>query len=98
MTYSKTASRCFSAILGLATVIGGVGTARATCFSTGFFRDGFSLTAAQINPSGTVSGDVDATGCNIGVYYDNGAGAVKKANVHGANYFGIVVNGDVNVV
>src|SRR5207302_10363182 len=61
---------------------------------TGFFRDTINMTAVLINPVGTVSGDVDATGCNIGVYYDNGAGAVKSAMIHGSNYFGVLVNGD----
>ena len=71
----------------------------ATCTPTGFFRDSINMTAALINPPGTVSGNVDATGCNIGVYYDNGKkGDVNGANIHGANYFGVVVNGDVNRV
>ncbi len=56
------------------------------------------MTAAQINPSGTVTGEIDATGCNIGVYYDTGVGSVNNADIHGANYFGILVNGDVNTV
>lgn len=97
-TYSRTVSRCFSLILGLVLVIGGMATAKAACNLTGFVRDGINMTAVQINPSGTVSGDVDATGCNIGVYYDHGTGVVKNANVHGANYFGVVANGDINVV
>lgn len=79
--------------LGFATAIPLTAHA-ATCTPTGFFRDGINMTAARINPSGTVSGDVDATGCNIGVYYDNGAGNVKNAEIHDANYFGILVNGD----
>jgi len=70
----------------------------ATCTPTGFFRDSINMTAALINPSGVVSGDIDATGCNIGVYYDNGTGSVNGATIHGANYFGVVVNGDVNTV
>src|SRR5690349_8627735 len=70
----------------------------ATCTPTGFVRDSINLTAKMINPPGTVSGDVDATGCNIGIYYDSGKGTVKGANVHNANYFGIVVNGDANAV
>lgn len=69
-----------------------------TCTNTGFTRDGINLTAAVINPAGTVTGDVDASGCNIGVYIDNGAKVVEDANIHGANYFGILVNGDVNNV
>lgn len=71
--------------------------ADSVCTPTGFFRDGINMTAALINP-GKVSGEVDATGCNIGVYYDAGSGKVVKADVHGSNYFGILVNGDVNTV
>lgn len=66
----------------------------ASCTATGFIRDTINLTAAIINPPNTVSGDVDATGCNIGVYYAPGAkGRVDQANIHGANYYGVVNNG-----
>jgi hypothetical protein len=70
----------------------------ATCTPTGFVRDGSDMTAAQIG--GDVTGDLDATGCNIGVYYDNTTtgNVTAGANIHGANYFGVVVNGDVGVV
>jgi hypothetical protein len=65
----------------------------ATCTPTGFVRDSINLTAALINP-GNVTGEVDATGCNIGVYYGPGAtGGVSGANIHGANYFGVVNDG-----
>jgi len=87
----------FAFILVAATVLAFSTRAHAaTCTPTGFFRDSINMTAALINPSGVVSGDIDATGCNIGVYYDNGAGSVNGATIHGANYFGVVVNGDVN--
>lgn len=67
----------------------------ATCVETGFFRDSINMTAALIDPSGTVSVEVDATGCNIGIYYGpNVSGKIDGANIHGANYFGVVVNGD----
>ena len=74
--------------------------AAATCTTTGFLRDSIDMTAAKINPPGVVSGNVDATGCNIGVYYGPGhTGTVAFANVFGANYFGVVNNGGhVNVV
>ena len=53
----------------------------------------------MINPPGTVTGDVDATGCNIGIYYSAGHGRVSQANVHGSNYYGIVNNGaDVDIL
>ena len=64
-----------------------------TCTPTGLMRDGINLRAAKINPTGTVSGEVNATGCNIGVYYDRGTGTVANANIHGANYFGVAVIG-----
>jgi hypothetical protein len=70
--------------------------AAATCTPTGFTDQGSypNLTAALINPSNTVSGDVDATGCNIGVYYGPGThGEVNQANIHGADYYGVVNNG-----
>lgn len=64
--------------------------AGTTCTPTGFYRDGINMTAALINP-GSVTGEVDATGCNIGVYFGPGAkGTVRGADIHGANYFGVV--------
>ena len=70
--------------------------ATAVCTPTGFFRDGINMTAAMINPP-TVNGVVDATGCNIGVYYGPGSsGQIKNAEIFGANYFGVVANGDAD--
>jgi hypothetical protein len=69
----------------------------ATCTQTGFMRDSINLTAAQIG--GNVTGSLDATTCNIGVYYDNTtSGNVTGADIFGANYYGVVVNGDVGAV
>jgi hypothetical protein len=74
-------------------------SAATTCTATGFYRDGINLTAAHINPSGVVSGDVDATGCDIGVYYGAGAtGTINHADIHNAVYFGVVNNGGVVTV
>jgi hypothetical protein len=71
--------------------------AAAGCTPTNFFRDGINMTAAQIG--GDVSGSLDATGCNVGVYYDNTtSGNVTGADIFGANYFGVVVNGDAGSV
>jgi hypothetical protein len=67
-------------------------SASAICTETGFMRDGHNLTAAQIG--GPVTGTLDALGCNIGVYYDSThTGSVSGANISGANYFGVLVNG-----
>lgn len=68
--------------------------AATTCTATGFYRDGINMTALVINPSGTVSGALDATGCNVGVYFGPGAtGTVDGAEIFGSNYFGVVNNG-----
>src|SRR6266550_8759871 len=64
----------------------------AGCIPTTFERDGFLLTAAQVG--GDVTGDLDATGCDIGVYYAPGStGNVTDATIHGARYFGVVADG-----
>ena len=78
--------------------LGSVTAAAAGCTPTGFAPDGFNLTAAQIG--GDVTGSLDATGCNIGVYYDDNSapGNVSGADIFGANYYGVVVNGDVGTV
>jgi hypothetical protein len=72
----------------------GISSARAaTCAPTGLVRDGIDLTAAVINQATPVTGTVDATGCNIGVYYGPGTtGSVDGADIFGANYYGVVVN------
>jgi len=71
-------------------------SASPICIPTGFVRDGIDLTAAQIG--GNVTGILDATECNIGVYYNSATGNVNDANIFGANYFGVLVNGaSVNV-
>jgi len=68
--------------------------APAQCTPTGYEKDGINLTAAVINPASTITGPVDATGCNIAVYYGPGTtGTVSAADIHGANYFGVVNNG-----
>lgn len=72
----------------------GAGASGSSCTATGFSRDNINLTAALVNPKGTVSGEVNAAGCNIGVYYGSGAkGTVDNATIHNANYFGVVNNG-----
>jgi parallel beta helix pectate lyase-like protein len=88
------------AVVGLAALGMGMAThapsasAATSCTATGYVRDAKNLTAALINPSGTVSGDVDATGCDIGVFYGVGAtGTVNGADIHNAKYFGVVNDG-----
>ena len=65
-----------------------------SCIPTGFFRDNMDMTArVVVATSGTITSEVDATGCNIGVYFaPSSTGTVNNANIHGANYFGVVVH------
>lgn len=70
-----------------------------TCTPTGFFRDTINMTAALINPPNSAAAvPVNATGCNIGIYYDAGSSNVVAGEIFGANYFGVVVNGDASNV
>ena len=64
------------------------------CEATGFRN----LTAKQIG--GDVTGSLDATGCDIGVYYAPGTtGSVNAADISGAVYYGVVANAAaVNVI
>src|ERR1700694_1457415 len=71
--------------------------AAATCTATGFIRDGIDLKAALINPS-SVPATLDATGCEIGVYYNHnksgGVVTLNQVDIWGAQYFGVAVNAD----
>ena len=83
-------------VAAMAAVLLPAAASAATCTQTGFFRDGINMTAAQVG--GNVTGSLDASGCNIGVYYDHTtSGNVTGAEIFNANYFGVVVNGDVGV-
>jgi hypothetical protein len=92
--------RFFGPALAMVSLVGLASTSSAhaaTCSPTGFFRDGIEMTAALINPV-TVASPLDATGCNIGVYYDTGVANLNQVDIYGANYFGVLVNGDDNPV
>jgi len=82
-----------SADLGNGYLIDNVSMSSSACTPTGLVRDGINLTAKVWDPAGTVSGTVDASGCNIGVYYGPGhTGTVSGANISGANYYGVVAD------
>ncbi len=90
---------CFAPLVALFLCLFAAQAEAVTCTPTGFFRDGINMTAARINPVGTVTGNVDGTGCNIVIYYDHlGNGGTVNANVFGANYFGVLINGDNGAV
>jgi hypothetical protein len=65
----------------------------ATCQVTDFMQDGRPLTAAAVNPP-AVTGTLDATGCDIGVYFNSGAHTVNAATVQNAFYYGVLSNNE----
>lgn len=91
-------NKCSAVVIaGLAMALASAAPVAAACTETGHFRDGINMTAALINP-GPGAGPIDATGCNIGIYIDHnmpgGVATVEDWNIYGANYFGVLVNGD----
>lgn len=84
----------FALLFSLVCLFGTLNLNAQTCTPTGFERDGINLTAAVINPPTTVTGNLDAAGCNIGVYIDSVDATIDHADISGANYYGVVVNGD----
>lgn len=71
----------------------------ATCLPTGALdRDGTPLTARVVNPAGVVRGRVDATGCEVGVYFSQGTGRVEEADIFGARYYGVLADGNGHTV
>jgi hypothetical protein len=77
----------------------GTVAAAGPCHATGALdRDGTPLTARIVNPARAVTGRVDATGCDVGVYFGHGTGRVVDAEVFGARYYGVLVDGNGGVV
>lgn len=65
----------------------------APCTPTPFMQDGRPLTAQLVNPP-AVTGTVDATGCDIAVYFDDGADhSVTGATIENAFYYGVLTRG-----
>lgn len=83
-----------AAVIAAALAGGHAAASASTCTQTGFYKDGINMTAAVVNPSAPVTGIVDASGCNVGVYFGPGStGTVTGATVENANYYGILNDG-----
>lgn len=81
--------------LSLSSIHSNQARAAATCTPTGYMQDSSNLTAAMIvTASHNITNlTIDATGCNIGVYFAPGSsGSVTNADISGANYYGILNN------
>ena len=75
----------------------GVAALAGVCLPTPFVRDGRVMTAAVIGTAVPITRTVvDATGCDIGIYYAPGvAGSVDQSSIAGASYFGVVNHSSV---
>jgi hypothetical protein len=66
-------------------------SAAIVCVPTSYSQDGNPLTAALIDPpDGTVPANLDATGCDIGIFYDSGTHSLSNKSVFGARYYGVL--------
>ncbi len=86
-----------AALLTVATLmdISGAPAAYAVTGCTQITPSFSNMTAAYINPT-TLPANVDATGCDIGVYFGpEHYGAVESVHISGATAFGIVVDSAV---
>lgn len=81
-------------VLSLASMAYSLPALANTCTSVSTSKG--TLTAKVVDPVAPVTSDVDASGCNIGVYFSTVSGSVDNANVHGANYYGVFVDGKTN--
>jgi hypothetical protein len=80
-------------VLGALAVGPSQASALTVCVPTDFSQDGHALTAALINPpDATVPENLDATGCDIGIYYNDGTHALNDKNVFGSTYYGVLSN------
>ena len=83
------------------TIGAGNALAAVICAPTDFIREGRPMTAALVNPA-VVPEHVDATSCDIGIYYSSTVGGtggtLQDKHVFGATHYGIVARGTVNVV
>jgi hypothetical protein len=65
-------------------------SAPAACTPTGFA----GLSAVLVNPGDVIGGNVNATGCDIGIYYSGTDAKVQNTAVYGALHYGVMVHGD----
>lgn len=86
-------------LLSLAVILLVPSTASAAALCQPFtYQDWFGsvpMTAAVVNPTSPVTGEIDATGCDVGVFFGiaGSKGLVQNAKIHGARHAGVLVGG-----
>jgi len=79
-----------SVVFGCLLVSSAARVSAVSCSATGYA----GLTAAMVNPGDVLGGSVNATGCDMGIYYSGTDAKVRNAVVFGALHYGIMVHGD----
>src|SRR4051812_8502337 len=98
-TRRRVAASMLAVSLGTAMVsITRMGTAAAAPCSPPIVTSRGTYTAAVVDPMVPLQGDVDATGCDIGVYYKTRSGLIAHADVHDARVFGVFNDGNTVVI
>src|SRR4051795_8491668 len=95
ITVRRFGAAALVASLSLGGIALGMGTAGAVaCTPVATSRGNF--TAAVVNLP--VTGNLDATGCDIAAYYNVGTSTVSSADVHGSLWYGVFNDGaDVTI-
>ena len=88
-----------SGLTTLALLFGASSASAVTaCLPTDFTQDSHTLTAALINPPDSlVPENLDATGCDIGIYYNSGSHSLTGKHVFGSTYYGVLSNNEGTV-
>ncbi len=105
----KSAAKWFLLAVLSALLLGAVPgslSAQCSCQSTGFVdpETNTPLNACIVNPTSTVTGILNASPCNIAVYFNSGQGqvgdgqGVLNTDISGATHYGVLVDGSVNDV
>lgn len=93
MRFSRTVGTLAAVASGFAGVSAMTTTAADAAACQTVFTSRGTFTAQQVDPA-TVTGTVDATGCDIAVYYTPGStGGITDADIHGSLWYGVFNDG-----
>jgi hypothetical protein len=97
MSLLRTPVKVLAIAVAAVAFLPGSASAVQQCTMTPYYWYGTQMDAKLVDP-GSVTGTLDASPCEIAVYYDSGSGSVSGADISGANFFGVLNNGaDVTV-
>lgn len=93
MAIARRGSVIAGAVIALAMTVGASAASAAGCTTVSTSRGTYTAAAYDV----PVTGALDATGCQIGAYYDTSGPGVSNANISGASYYGVFVDNGASV-